>query len=110
MHTVIQAIAERAGIEFHLEGYRNTWYMKVDSIEPFRDPQSNTVSLLGSVWAATELAKEQYIVQYGYLTNQAERKACIAHLKNDKAWTKARVYYDDIECPSRELSFKHAYL
>jgi hypothetical protein len=107
---VVQAIAERAGIQFNLEGYRNTWYVKVDTIEPFRNRDAATVSLLGSVWAATEVPKEQYIVQYGYLTNQAERRACVAHLQSEKAWARARIYCDDIDSPSQELSFKKAYL
>jgi len=93
-----------------MENYRNTWYLKIDAVHPWRDPLGGTVSLLGSVWAATEVPQEQYLVQYGYLTNKAERKACVAHLKQDRAWKRARVYFDDIECPSRELSFKHAYL
>lgn len=107
---VVQSIAQHAGIEFNLQGYKNTWYMKIDSVRPFRDSAASTVSLLGSVWAATEIPKEQYLVQYGYLSNQAERKACIAHLKEDRAWSRARVYYDDIDSPSRELSFKHSFM
>jgi hypothetical protein len=107
---VVQAIAQRAGIQFSLQGYKNTWFMKIDSVSPFREPASSTVSLLGSVWAATEVPKEQYLVQYGYLSNKAERKACVAHLKEDQAWSRARVYYDDIDCPSRELSFKNAFM
>jgi hypothetical protein len=107
---VIQAIAERAGVRFDVSGYRNTWYMKIDSVSPFRDGSANTVSLLGSIWAATEVPKEQYLVQYGYLTNQAERKACVEHLQAAKAWTRARVYCDEIDCPSAQLSFKRAFL
>lgn len=107
---VVQAIAQRAGIQFNLEGYRNTWYVKIDSVRPCQDPAASTVSLLGSVWAATEIPKEQYLVQYGYLTNQAERKACVDHLKEDRAWKRARVYYDDIDCPSSELSFKRSFM
>lgn len=107
---VVQAIAQRAGLAFKIEGYKDTWYMKIDGVRPFREAAASTVSLLGSVWAATEVAKQQYLVQYGYLTNQVERKACLSQLRNDKAWPRARVYYDDIECPSRELSFKHAFM
>lgn len=107
---VVQAIAQRAGVQFKMEGYRDTWYLKVDRVHPFHNPAASTVSLLGSVWAATEVPKQQYLVQYGYFTNKSERKSCIAHLKKDKAWRRARVYYDDIECPSRELSFKHSFM
>lgn len=107
---VVQAIAQRAGIQFNLEGYKNTWYLKIDSVRPFRKPSATTISLLGSIWAATEIPQEQYLVQYGYLTNQAERKACVAHLQEDRAWPRARVYCDDIDCPSRELSFKRAFM
>jgi len=107
---VVQAIAQRAGIKFPLEGYRNTWYLKVDTIKPFRDSDASTVSLLGSIWAATEIPEEQYIVQYGYLTNKAERTACVEHLKGEGAWPSARVYCDDIDCPSPDLSFKRAFL
>lgn len=107
---VIQAIAESAGIQFDVQGYRNTWYLKIDSIKPFHDSADSTVSLLGSVWAATEQKKEQYLVQYGYLSNPTERHACVAHLKEERAWKKARVYFDDIDCPNRELSFKNAFM
>jgi hypothetical protein len=107
---VVQAMAQRAGIQFNLEGYKNTYYMKIDSVRPFTGSAANTVSLLGSVWAATEIPRHQYLVQYGYLTNQAERKACVAHLKEERAWKRARVYCDDIDCPSRELSFKSAFM
>lgn len=107
---VVQAIAERAGIKFPLDGYKNTWYMKIDDVKPYRDQISSSVSLLGSVWAATEIPQQQYLVQYGYLTNSSERKACIAHIKKGKAWRRASIYHDDIDCPSKELSFKRAYL
>src|SRR5205823_1287887 len=86
---VVQAIAQRAGIQFPLEGYRNTWYVKIDGIRPFRNAAASTVSLLGSIWAATEVPNEQYLVQYGYLTNRAERKACVAHLQKERAWKRA---------------------
>jgi hypothetical protein len=107
---IIQAIAQRAGVRFDVAGYRNTWYLKVDSVRPFRNSHDNTVSLLGSIWAATEVSKEQYLVQYGYLTNQSERQACVAHLQAEKSWKKARIYCDEIDCPSQELSFKRAFL
>lgn len=107
---VVQAIAQRAGVQFKMEGYRNTWYMKIDSVRPFREAAESTVSLLGSVWAATDVPKQQYLVQYGYFTNKSERKECLTHLREEKAWPRARVYYDDIECPSRELSFKHSFM
>ena len=107
---VIQAIAQRAGVQFDLSGYRNTWYLKIDGVKPFRDDAASTASLLGSIWAATEVRSQQYLVQYGYLTNKTERSACIAHLRAERAWKKARVYCDDIDCPSRELSFKGAFL
>lgn len=107
---VVQAITERAGMQFSLQGYKNTWYLKIDSVRPVRNPAANTVSLLGSVWAATEVPQEQYLVQYGYLTNKSERKACIEHLTEEQAWRSARVYYDEIECPSRELSFKAKFM
>lgn len=107
---VIQAITSRAGIRLDFSGYRNTWYLKVDSVQPFRDTSRNTVSLLGSIWAATEVKSEQYLVQYGYLTNKAERNTCVATLKSQKAWRRARVYCDEIDCPSVELSFKNAFM
>lgn len=107
---VIQAIAESAGIEFDLQGYKNTWYMKIDSIKPFREVAASTVSLLGSVWAATEQTKKQYIVQYGYISNKSERMACVDYLKEERAWKDARVFYDDIDCPSYELSFKRSFM
>lgn len=107
---IVQSIAQRVGIPFDLSRYRNTWYVKVDSVRPFRKPAANTVSLLGSAWAATEVPSEQYLVQYGYLTNQTEREACVSHIKKESAWEKVRVYFDDIDSPSRELSFRRKFL
>jgi len=107
---VVQAIAQKAGIPFDLRGYKNTWYVKIHSIRPFRDSPASSNSLLGSIWAATEAPKEPYLVQYGYLTNQTERAACVSHLKEEKSWSKVRVYCDDIDTPDPDLSFSRAFL
>lgn len=107
---IAQAIAKRAGVEIDLRGYKHMYYAKIKSVKPYRTPYANTSSLLGSVWAATELPSEQYLVQYGYLSNRAERQACIGQIVNARAWNKARVYCDDLDCPDPTLTFKGNFL
>jgi hypothetical protein len=105
-----QAIAQRVGIRLPLEGYRSTWYLQIDSIRPFRGASSSTTTLLGSIWAATDVPSEQYLVQYGYLTTKAEHDACVSSLTKERAWRRARVYCDDIDPPDRDLSFKTQFM
>jgi hypothetical protein len=107
---VAQAIAQRAGIPLDVSGYKNTWYLQVITIQPYRDPEARSISLLGSVWAATELKSEQYLVQYGYFTNNDERRECLENLRQSKAWRRVRVYFDDIDCPSKDLSFAKQFM
>jgi hypothetical protein len=65
--------------------------------------------LLGSVWVATRQPSQQYITEYGYFNNAKERQDCLAKLYQSKAWEKAAVFFDDIACPSKELSFKRLF-
>lgn len=107
---IAQAIALRAGIQLNWRDYKNLNYLQIDSIKPYKALTDNTFSLLGSMWAATELPKHQYLVQYGYLSNAVEREACASTLMHDGAWKSARVYCDEASAPSQELSFRRAFL
>lgn len=107
---IAQAIAQRAGLPLSASRYPNTLYLQVRSIRPFRKAHDTSVSLLGSVWAATESRSDQYLVQYGYITNPSERAACISNIQHAGNWSDARVYFDDIECPGGVDSFRRRYL
>lgn len=107
---VAMSIARRARIPMSLKEYSNTWYIQIRSIDPLKNEAQNTYSLLGSAWAATSNKDEQYLVQYGYLQNSSERQACIDTLSTSTSWKRARVFYDDIDCPSERLSFRRNFM
>lgn len=107
---VVHSIARRAGLDLDWKSYQKIWYLKIDSITPYHAPGSTSISLLGSMWAATEVSRQQYLVQYGYLNNPQERLDCIDRIRQDRAWPRARIYFDDIDCPLPELSFRRAFL
>lgn len=106
---VVDSICRKAGINLDLKGYQNLWYVQVDWIRCMRGEAARYYSLLGSPWAATDQKDHQYLVTYGYLTDKQERENCIRGITASKHWKDARVYYDDIDCPSRELGFKHVF-
>lgn len=107
---VAQGIASKAGIIINTEEYKNLWYLQISSIKLVTKASEATVSLLGSPWAVTESSANQYLVQYGYISDDSEKKSCIEKITKSKGWDKARVFYDDIESPSRELSFKRQFI
>ncbi len=103
---VAQTIATAANMPLDATRYRELPYIEINSIIPHSSSSKATGTLLGSVWVATHQPSQQYIAEYGYFNNSKERQDCIAKLHESKAWAKAAVYFDDIACPSANLSFK----
>jgi hypothetical protein len=93
----------------NLPDYQKVWYVLIDWIKPFNKADGKYVSLLGSPWAATSAKDHQYILTYGQLDDPGERRRCLKEIRSSPLWKKASVYYDDLECPSRELSFKRMF-
>jgi hypothetical protein len=58
---------------------------------------------------ATQSPTQQYVAEYGYFSDAKEREECVARLYQSKAWKKAAVYFDDIACPTKDLSFKELF-
>lgn len=106
---VIQSLCRKAGLNLKLPDYEKLWYVLIDWIKPFNKEDQKYVSLLGSPWAATGDKEHQYILTYGQMDNPEERKKCLKGIRSSPLWKKASVYYDDIECPSRDLSFKRMF-
>jgi hypothetical protein len=106
---VAQSIAASAKMELDVKRYRQLPYLQINSIKPCSSPRQTTSSLLGSAWVATHLPSQQYVTEYGYFNDPKERQECIARLYQSKAWSKASVYFDDIACPSKNLSFKQLF-
>ncbi len=107
---VAQTIALRTGIEIDTTAYDNIWYLKISDIDLYTKSHNKTISLLGSPWAVTEQKGQQYLVQYGYLTNETEIGNCIQRIQVSSGWKHAQVYYDDLNCPIPEISFKKKYM
>ena len=103
---VAKGIALKAGVSLPEIDYSKLWYIRISEVKLVKRKDQNTCSLLGSPWAVTENHKEQYLIQYGHLSDQEEKAVCEKSIRNDKAWREAKVYYDDITCPSEELSFR----
>jgi hypothetical protein len=89
--------------------YRQLPYVQINSIKPYSSARQKTHSLLGSAWIATQLPSQQYVAEYGYFNDAKEREECVARLYQSKAWSKASVYFDEISCPSKSLSFKQLF-
>ncbi len=102
---VAKSIAASIAMPLDVKAYRHLPYVQVNSIKPYA-ASKQTMSLLGSVWVATQQPSEQYISEYGYFSDARERQDCISRLYQSKIWKKASVYFDEIGCPSKELSFK----
>lgn len=106
---VAKSIASSIAMPLDVKAYRQLPYIQINSIKPYGSSQQ-TSSLLGSVWVATHQPSEQYVSEYGYFSDAKERQDCIARLYQSKVWKKASVYFDEIGCPSNDLSFKHLFL
>lgn len=107
---VAQSIAASANIVIDAKLYKKLWYLQITSITPCSSPKDQSNSLLGSSWVATQSASHQYVTQYGYFSDPQEKQECNSRLLQSKAWRKACVYFDDIACPSKSLSFKGNFL
>lgn len=105
-----QSIATRAGIHINPDDYRKLYYLNISKVVLATKERERIFTLLGSPWAVTEAKQDQYLVQYGYISEQAERRQCVDKITADRSWKHARVFYDDIATPSVELGFKHNYL
>jgi hypothetical protein len=106
---VAKSIAASVNMTIDVAKYRTLPYIQINSVKPFTSTNKTTSSLLGSVWVATRQPSQQYLSEYGYFNNAAERQQCIARLYQSKAWSKAAVYFDEIACPSKDLSFKRLF-
>lgn len=107
---VAQTIALKSGIELDTSSYSNLWYLKIKNIDLYSKSKDKTISLLGSPWAVTEKKNQQYLLQYGYFSDETELDNCLNKLKYSEAWKYTQVFYDDINCPSPEISFKEHYM
>ena len=108
--TVAKGIALNAGIDMNLGVHQNLWYLQINSIKLLSKGHKGVVCLLGSPWAVTESKRHQYLVQYGYISDPSEKKQCVEQIVKSKGWEKAQVYFDDIDNPSEELSFKKQFI
>jgi hypothetical protein len=106
---VAKSIAASANINLDITKYRDLPYVAINSVKPYTSSRTSSISLLGSVWVATQKPAQQYVTEYGYFNNAKERQDCVAKLFQSKAWSKAAVYFDDIGCPSKDLSFKRLF-
>ncbi|MGV8018318.1 MAG: hypothetical protein AB2L26_13280 [Ignavibacteria bacterium] len=107
---VAETITVKSGINFGIRNLKNLWYLKIKDIDLYKKDKDRTISLLGSSWAVTERKNQQYLTQYGHFSDQTELSNCIESIQESIAWKYAQVYYDDINCPSPELSFKYKYM
>ena len=107
---VAQGIAAKSGIVLDVSNYKNIPFLQINRVSPARSESERVCSLLGSAWAVTEKQSEQYLVQYGYISEAAELKQCNNRIIDSSSWDRARVFYDELSSPSAELSFKRAFL
>jgi len=104
-----QQIAAKAGVVLDRNEYRTLYYLKIARITPITKASERTCTLIGSPWAVTASKRDQYLVQYGYISEPSERRRCIEKIFSARGWKQARVFFDDISNPSDELSFKNTY-
>lgn len=107
---IVNGIALKAGMALREIDYKNLFYLQINAISLITRSADKTYSLLGTTWAVTEAKSSQYIVSYGYLSNALEKQDCNMKITSSPFWKKARVFYDDIEAPSSELSFSKNFI
>lgn len=105
-----QQIAAKAGVQLDKSEYRSLYFLKIAKIVLATKEVERTCSLLGSPWAVSASKRDQYLVQYGYISEPAERQNCLDKIFSAKGWSQARVFFDDVSNPSDELSFRKMYL
>jgi hypothetical protein len=109
-YAAAKEIATKAGIAIDLRDYRKLYYLRIRKIVLARKDKDRVCTLLGSPWAVTESKKDQYLVQYGYISEPAERRRCLETIFSKPAWSRARVFFDDVGNPSDDLSFKKTFI
>lgn len=107
---VAEGIARRSGIDLNTSLYKNIPYLQINRVRPARHSTDKTCTLLGSAWAVTDREADQYLVQYGYISEKSERQECNSRILGSQAWARARVFYDELTSPSTELGFRHTFL
>lgn len=107
---VVQSLARKSGVDIGIENYKSIYYIQVSRILLEKNIHQKTASLLGSAWAVTEKDSDQYLVQYGYISEKNEILECNKKIINSQAWEKAQVFYDDITSPSSSFSFKKNFI
>jgi hypothetical protein len=105
-----QSVATRAGIQIDTESYRQLYYLHISKVVIASKEKDRIFTLLGSPWAVTDSKNDQYLVQYGYISEAAELRQCVDKITAARSWKHARVFFDDIASPSPELGFKRNYL
>lgn len=107
---VIQGIAAKAGIAVDPEIYRNLYYLKINSIRLRTRETQNISSLLGSPWAVTEDAGQQYIMGYGHFNDKSEINSCVKDIMSTQSWKLSRVFFDDLSGGDPDLSFSRQFI
>ena len=107
---VAQSIARKSGIDIDISRYKSIPYLQVNRVSPARSSREKVCTLLGSAWAVTDSHAEQYLVQYGYISEAPELKQCNKRIIASRTWKRARVYYDELNAPSEDLSFRRAFI
>lgn len=107
---IAQGIALKANVKINVESYKELWYLNVDKIKIFNNSLDRITSLLGSPWAVTNLPEQQYITQYGYISNSQELNECVKNIQHTQGWDNAKVYFDDVNLPNPDLSFKRNFI
>lgn len=107
---VAQTIARKSGIDIDISGYKDVYYLQINKIVVASRSDLRACTLLGSAWAVTENNADQYLIQYGYLSEPAERRACNARIIDSRAWNRAKVFYDDLSAPSEDFSFRRNFI
>lgn len=103
---VVKSIAQKTGVDIGIENYGDIYYLQISKIVLATKVSQKTASLLGSAWAVTENAADQYLVQYGYMSEHREISECNNRIASSATWEKARVFYDEMTAPSQSLGFK----
>jgi hypothetical protein len=107
---VLQGIAARAGISISTEDYRNLYYLQINSIKPARGGSKRTCSLLGSQWSLTDSSEQQYLIEYGHFNDRVELANCTGRLRRHPQWKDSKVYFDEVDLPSQDLSFSRNFI
>lgn len=107
---VAQGMFAKAGIPLDTDAYKEIPYIKINSIKLYNRESDKISSLLGSPWAATDIKKEPFLVQYGYFSNSTELCQCNQKLMESPAWDSVKVFYDTLTSPSPSLSFSKNFI